>query len=83
MGSSLMETQTILNIAFGIAGAFGGWILRVVWSEIKLVQEMQQDLERDVSENYVRKDDYRIDIAEIKGMFNRIMDKLDTKVDKP
>ena len=77
-----METQTILNIAFGIAGAFGGWILRVVWSEIKLVQEMQQDLERDVSENYVRKDDYRIDIAEIKGMFNRIMDKLDTKMDK-
>jgi len=77
-----METQTLLNICFGLAGAFGGWILRVVWSEIKLVQEMQQDLERDVSENYVRKDDYRIDIAEIKGMFNRIMDKLDTKVDK-
>jgi len=77
-----MEAQTLLNICFSIAGAFGGWILRVVWSEIKLVQEMQQDLERDVSDNYVRKDDYRIDIAEIKGMFNRIMDKLDTKMDK-
>jgi len=35
-----------------------------------------------MSNNYVRKDDYRIDIAEIKGMFNRIMDKLDTKADK-
>ena len=42
----------------------------------------KKEFEREITESYVRKDDYRIDIAEIKGMFNRIMDKLDTKVDK-
>lgn len=77
-----MDLQTLLNLVFTGAGAVCGWILRVVWQEIKLVQANQQDLERELTDSYVRKDDYRIDIAEIKGMFNRIMDKLDTKVDK-
>ena len=53
-----------------------------MWQEIKLVQQSQKEIEQDMSNNFVRKDDYRIDIAEIKGMFNRIMDKLDTKADK-
>ena len=77
-----MDLQILLNLVFTGAGAVCGWILRVVWQEIKLVQANQQDLERELTDNYVRKDDYRIDIAEIKGMFNRIMDKLDTKMDK-
>ena len=77
-----MDLQTLLNLVFTGAGAVCGWILSVVWQEIKLVQANQQELERELTDNYVRKDDYRIDIAEIKGMFNRIMDKLDTKVDK-
>ena len=77
-----MDLQTLVNLEFTGAGAVCGWILRVVWQEIKLVQANQQDLERELTDNYVRKDDYRIDIAEIKGMFNRIMDKLDTKMDK-
>lgn len=82
MGGFVMDLQTLLNLVFTGAGAVCGWILRVVWQEIKLVQANQQDLERELTDSYVRKDDYRIDIAEIKGMFNRIMDKLDTKVDK-
>jgi hypothetical protein len=82
MGGFMMDLQTLLNLFFTGAGAVCGWILRVVWQEIKLVQANQQDLERELTDNYVRKDDYRIDIAEIKGMFNRIMDKLDTKMDK-
>jgi len=82
MGGFVMDLQTLLNLVFTGAGAVCGWILRVVWQEIKLVQANQQDLERELTDNYVRKDDYRIDIAEIKGMFNRIMDKLDTKMDK-
>ena len=82
MGGFVMDLQTLLNLVFTGAGAVCGWILRVVWQEIKLVQANQQDLERELTDSYVRKDDYRIDIAEIKGMFNRIMDKLDTKMDK-
>jgi len=78
-----MDTQFLFNLGTTIAGAVAGWILRIVWQEIKLVQQSQKEIEQDMSNNYVRKDDYRIDIAEIKKMFNRIMDKLDTKADKP
>ena len=77
-----MDIQFLFNLGTTIAGAVAGWILRIVWQEIKLVQQNQKEIEQDISNNYVRKDDYRIDIAEIKGMFNRIMDKLDTKADK-
>ena len=77
-----MDNQFLFNLGITIAGAVAGWILRIVWQEIKLVQQSQKEIEQDMSNNYVRKDDYRIDIAEIKGMFNRIMDKLDNKVDK-
>jgi len=77
-----MDIQFLFNIGITIAGAVAGWILRIVWQEIKLVQQSQKEIEQDMSNNYVRKDDYRIDIAEIKGMFNRIMDKLDKKADK-
>lgn len=31
---------------------------------------------------YVTKDDYKADIAEIKGMLGRIFDRLDQKADK-
>ena len=35
----------------------------------------------ELAESYVRKDDYRIDIAEIKGMLGRIFDRLDRMSD--
>jgi hypothetical protein len=72
-----MDMQTLINLAFSVGGAVVGWVLRIIWQEIKLVQENQREIERDMNDNYVRKDDYRIDIAEIKGMLGRIFDRLD------
>lgn len=45
-----------------------------------------QKLEDKVNElphNYVQKDDYRSDIAEVKSILKQIFDKLDNKQDKP
>ena len=45
-----------------------------------------QKLEDKVNEmphNYVAKDDYRSDIAEVKAILKQIFDKLDNKQDKP
>jgi hypothetical protein len=39
-------------------------------------------MERRSTETYVRRDDYRVDMDELRDMFTRIMDKLDQKVDK-
>ena len=74
--------QTVINWAFVALGAAVGWGLRIIWTEIKLVQANQREIESNISDNYVRKDDYRVDIAEVKGMLGRIFDRLDHKADK-
>lgn len=59
-----------------------GWFLRIVWDSIKRLQADQNTLERHVSETYVRRDDYRDDMAEMKLMLRQIIAKLDDKADK-
>ena len=77
-----MEMQSIIDIITGICGAVIGWFIKIMWESVKELQKDMKETNQALHENYVRKDDYRIDMAEIKGMFNRIMDKLDSKADK-
>lgn len=73
-----MDNQTLLNIAFGVAGAFGGWILNSLSRSIIRIEDRISELPL----QYVTRDDFRNDVNEIKGMLNKIFDKLDNKVDK-
>jgi hypothetical protein len=73
-----MDPQTLINIGFGIAGAFGGWILNSLSRSIIRIEDRVAEMPL----QYVTRDDYRSDIAEVKGMLARIFDKLDNKVDK-
>ena len=77
-----MELQYIVDGVIALVGATFGWLFKIVWDAIKELQKDMKETNQTIHEQYVRKDDYRIDMAEIKGMFNRIMDKLDNKVDK-
>lgn len=77
-----MDMQSIIDIVAAVVGAVLGWFVKIIWDAIKELQRDMKETSQSLHENYVRKDDYRIDMAEIKGMFNRIMDKLDNKVDK-
>lgn len=73
-----VESQTIINIAIALIGGFGGWILNSLSRSIIKIEDRIADMPL----QYVTKDDYKTDIAEIKGMLGRIFDKLDSKVDK-
>jgi crotonobetainyl-CoA:carnitine CoA-transferase CaiB-like acyl-CoA transferase len=73
-----MEAQTIINVAIGLAGGFGGWILNSLSRSIIKIEDRIADMPL----QYITKDDYKTDIADIKGMLARIFDKLDSKVDK-
>ena len=77
-----MDWQTVINGSLTLVGAVFGWFVKIIWDSVKELQRDMKETTQTLHENYVRKDDYRIDMAEIKGMFNRIMDKLDSKVDK-
>lgn len=73
-----MDTQAIINLAFSIAGFFGGWVLNSLSKSIIRIEDRISEMPL----LYVTKDDYKRDIDEIKAMLTRIFDRLDDKVDK-
>lgn len=73
-----MDTQTLFNVAVGLAGFFGGWALTRIYHAI---DQLDGDV-RKLPHVYVTKDDYRSDIGDIKIMLGKIFDRLDGKVDK-
>ncbi len=73
-----MDSQVLINVGFGLAGVFGGWILNSISRSIIKIEDRLSELPL----MYVTRDDYRSDITEIKQMLGKIFDKLDTKVDK-
>jgi hypothetical protein len=77
-----MDIQQLFNIGASIIGSAAMWILKVIWDEIKALKEAQDNIQKDMAKQVVFKDDYRNDISDIKNMFNRILDKMDTKADK-
>lgn len=74
--------QSLINWLFTAAGTALGWVMKIVWDAITDLKKDMKDLNKEVHEDFVRKDDYRVDIAEVKQMLARIFDKLDNKVDK-
>jgi hypothetical protein len=77
-----MDIQQIFNLGASVIGTAAMWILKVIWDEIKTLKEAQDNIQKDMAKQVVLKDDYRADITDIKNMFNRILDKMDTKADK-
>ena len=77
-----MEWQNLIDGVMALVGAVFGWLFKIIWDAIKELQRDMKDINQTIHEHYVRKEDYRLDTAEIRGMFNRIMDKPDSKVDK-
>ena len=82
--------QAIVNWAFGLVGVLGGVILREMRTAIKALRLDTAGLTKSIAElsekigrEYVRRDSYRDDINELKGMLARIFDKLDGKADRP
>ena len=73
-----MEPQVLFNMAVGLAAFLGGWILN---SLTRAIERLDNDV-RALPHTYVTREDYRLDIAEIKDICRQIFDKLDGKADK-
>ena len=73
-----MDFQFFVDVAIGIAGGFGFWILNRLTKSVDKIEERMNEL----PEKYVAKDDYKTDLADIKQMLRHISDKLDQKADK-
>lgn len=74
--------QMVFNIIGGILVAGIGFVIKTLWDG---QQKIKQDItawERYMPNTYIRRDDYKDDIAEIKNMLTAIFERLDQKVDK-
>lgn len=73
-----MDVQVLFNIVVGVAAFFGGWVLNNI---SRSIERLDRDV-RNMPLTYVTQVHYQRDIDEIKGMLDKIFNKLDEKVDK-
>ena len=77
-----MDWQNVINISIGSLLAVGGWFARQLWDAVQKLKSDISRLELTISDNYVKKDDWKDGIKELKEMLGKIFDKLDSKADR-
>ena len=82
-------TQEIFNLAVGIAGALGGWWLKVMWETLKDLQTADKELMDKVSKievlvagAYVKREEFDRALNRLFEKLDHIDSKLDSKADK-
>jgi len=77
-----VDVQTTINLVGGAILAVVGWFARQLYQSVKDLQFDIRKIEVSLPTNYVSKFDYNEGLKEIKGMLDKIFDKLDDKADK-
>jgi len=73
----MVQHQDLVNWLFIIAGSGFGWVLKVLWDAIQGLKKDMRQIERDLPEIYVRKDDFKSAMSEMKDDFREL--KIDMK----
>jgi len=68
-----MDYQVLFNVAVGVSGFLAGFFLKVMWDAIR-------DLEDKVYMDFVRRDDFKDALREIRQDINVIFGKIETTV---
>jgi hypothetical protein len=77
-----MEMQELYNIGIAAAVAGVSWFIRTMYDTVQRLKNELHQVELRINDHYVRRDDYREDMQEIKNILHAIFDKLDGKADK-
>lgn len=77
-----MDNQQLFNLVVCIAGFLGAFVFYQIMQRLQRNEDKLAELERNLPHDYVQKDDYRVDIKEVKDILRQIFDKLDNKQDK-
>jgi hypothetical protein len=84
-----MDWQTVINIGFsGILAALG-WFAREIWDSLKELRRDTHQIEKDLRELYVRRDDLkevRIEMSarfdKLESLIGSLYERLHDKADK-
>ena len=69
-----MDNQQLFNIVVSIGGLLAAYVLNMLTQRIQKIE--------DKLDSFVKKDDYKDDIREVKDILKQIFEKLDNKADK-
>jgi hypothetical protein len=61
-----MDEQIIFNWIVGVAGALGGWTLKVIWDSLMELRREIKTMDTKMHEDFVRRDDFKDAVKEIK-----------------
>jgi molybdenum cofactor biosynthesis enzyme MoaA len=73
-----MESQNVFDWMVGVGGAVVGWMLKLIWEAIRDMRVEIKDLDKQMHEDFVRRDDFKEAIQEIKADMREGFNKVDT-----
>jgi hypothetical protein len=73
-----MEQQYI-NMALSVSFLVLGWFAREMWTAVKDLKTDLAKLREEIPHSCVQKDDYRIDIKELKDMLSKLFDMIEKR----
>lgn len=71
------EYQVFFDVAVGVIGVLGGWVLNTVWGAVKDLQEADKDLAEKVAAIEVLVAGRYITREEFNNTFNQVFERLD------
>ena len=84
-----MDWQILINIALGVLIGFIGWFAREIWDSVKELRKDIHQIEKNLPEVYVRRDELREVRQELMARFDKLenmmsqfFDRLNDKADK-
>jgi len=67
-----MDWQTVINIGLGGVLAALGWFAREIWDSLKELRKDTHQIEKDLREMYVRRDDLKEVRIEMSARFDKL-----------
>jgi chorismate mutase len=88
-----MDWQTVINFVLGGFTALIGWFAREIWDAIKELRGEIKQLDKQMHQDFVRRDDFRDAMAEhkadmqqgfreVKELLGAVFKRLENKADK-
>ena len=85
----MAEYQVFFDVAVGIIGVLGGWVLNTVWGAVKDLQSADKELAEKVSEievlvagRYVTRDEFNTTLSQVFVKLDTIRDIVSHKADR-
>jgi hypothetical protein len=78
----MMEDVGVVQILWFIVTLLIGFFVKTIWEKMSVLTKRVDDWSISMPDTYVRRDDYRDDIRDVKDMLGKIFDRLEMKADK-